>query len=248
MTAFFFGETGRQLFGYYHAAPAGATAAAVLCPSWGPEYQYAHRALRVLGRRLAERGTHVLRFDYAGTGDSWGDASALTPEQWIDDAALATAELRAMSGATRIDMVGLRYGAHVAARVAAGRTDLRRIVLWDPVFDGDRWLDDLSDSPDAVARARKHRGRPLEFSHRVVSPEIFEHFSSLSRADYPDEPAKELLVLSTTAEGDAHPLPHLSSAEFRHVPDAAPWVEDTSIWSGLVPARAIAAITEWVTS
>lgn len=248
MTAFFFGETGRQLFGYYHAAAAGGTSAAVLCPSWGPEYQYAHRAFRVLARRLAERGTHVLRFDYAGTGDSWGDESAITPEQWLTDAALAISELRAMSGATAVDLVGLRYGAHLAARVGAGRSDVRRMVLWDPVLDGERWLADLSDRPDGVSRARKHGGRPVEFSHRVLAPETFEHFRAISPADYPHEPAQRLLVLSTTEEGDAHPLPHLGSAEFRHVPDSTPWVEDTSIWSGLVPARAISAIAEWVTS
>ena len=115
MSAFFFGKAGRQLYGFYHAPLGTANGAVVICPAWGSEYQYAHRALRVLALRLAEGGMHVLRMDYSGTGDSWGDTTDADVEQWSRDVGIGIDELRAMSDASRVDVVGLRVGGLIAA-------------------------------------------------------------------------------------------------------------------------------------
>ena len=74
MNLLFFGSSARQLFGAYHTPPSTVAerGGAVLCPSWGSEYQASHRILRRLATRLSESGYHVLRFDYYGTGDSAG--------------------------------------------------------------------------------------------------------------------------------------------------------------------------------
>jgi hypothetical protein len=60
----------------------------IVLPPTGYPYLCAHRALRVLAERLAERGHTVLRIDYDGTGDSAGDQwdpvlAGLCASAWI---------------------------------------------------------------------------------------------------------------------------------------------------------------------
>ena len=143
MSAFLFGSSAQPLFGYHHAPRGNGAGAVVICSSWGSEYTYAHHALRVLAKRLAEQGRHVLRFDYSGQGDSWGDTTDADVDRWITDTATAMEELRAISGHAVVDVVGLRIGA-LAAAACAGTPGVGRVVLWDPVLDGREWMRQLS--------------------------------------------------------------------------------------------------------
>jgi len=252
MTAFFFGPTDRQLFGYYHPPRGTGTGAVVVCPSWGPEYQYAHRALRVTARRLAERGLHVLRFDYSGTGDSWGKCGDAELSRWIADTGLAIEELKVMSGIARVDLLGLRLGAFVAGRTAASRSDIRRLILWDPVIDGRSWVRELSpEGPAPVTGASAAGADSVEFANRLVSRGFVASLEELHAAAYAGSRPDASLLLETTAD-DGHRYAALHAAipglQRRLVEDAQPWREDMSIWSGIVPAKAIAAIGEWIGS
>ena len=246
MTAFFFGEAGRQLFGYYHAAAAGGRRAVVLCPSWGPEYQYGHRALRALARRLAERGTHVLRFDYSGTGDSWGDSADGTPDAWVVDVRAAIQELRAMSAVQSVDLVGLRFGAYIASQVAQQRADVRRLVLWDPITDGEAWLGELTRGNRPPITPVPSRSELLEIANRVALRTTVDYFRQISIDGYGMEPGSETLIVRTAGSGSPDPLSPVDRAEYRAIEDVVPWVEDASIWSGLIPARTISTIVEWL--
>jgi alpha/beta superfamily hydrolase len=42
-----------------------------------------HLVLRELSMAFAERGQHVLRFDYRGTGDSFGELGKVTVADWL---------------------------------------------------------------------------------------------------------------------------------------------------------------------
>ncbi len=111
--------------------------AVLLCPPIGHEYMCGHRAFRRLARDLANNGFSVLRFDYAGTGDS-GDApntESLVPT-WIESVSLAADELRTLSGSDTLALVGLRFGATLAAATASGRDDVGSLVLWSPSTNG----------------------------------------------------------------------------------------------------------------
>lgn len=248
MSAFFFGPSGRQLFGFYHAPRGESRGAAVICPSWGAEYQYAHRALRVAAKRLAERGVHVLRFDYSGTGDSWGDTTDASLDRWQEDTALAVDELRAMSGDARVDLIGLRIGAFIAASSAAGRPDVRRVVLWDPVIDGAAWANSLNGGRAITSPDDADTG--IEFAQRVVSPRLVNRLTEIEPAVYPETAADAVLVLDTqdASANTRELLSHVSNAQYRFVEDAPPWLEDSSIWSGLVPVKAVSAIVDWMVS
>jgi hypothetical protein len=59
----------------------------------------------------------------------------------IDDAKAAVEELRDVSGARRVSVVGMRFGAAVAARLPS--THLREVVLWEPILEGREHLAEL---------------------------------------------------------------------------------------------------------
>ncbi len=144
MKPFFFGSLERPLFGVHHPAEVRARAAeraVLLCHPLPQEYGSVHWAYRRLAALLAQRGAHVLRFDWRGTGDSSGEASEATYEAMLEDARTAAAELVDASGVRRISVVGMSFGATVAARL--GGTSLRDVVLWEPVVRGREHLGEL---------------------------------------------------------------------------------------------------------
>lgn len=244
MSSFFFGPADRQLLGCYHAARGASAGAVVICPSWGTEYQYSHRALRMLARRLAERGFHVLRFDYSGMGDSWGDATDGDMEAWALDVGTAVTELRSMSQAGAVDLVGLRIGASVAATAASRLGHIRRVVLWDPIVDGRSWAHAHSMNAPVPSGA----DRSIEFGKQLISAKLFNQLHGIDAADYPALDENDVLVLETTPPDGEARLPEGPRTTFMRVPDSSPWIEDQSVWSGLVPVKAIAAVVDWLTA
>jgi pimeloyl-ACP methyl ester carboxylesterase len=246
MSAFFFGSVERQLFGFHHQPVGMPVGAVVICSPWGSEYQYAHRALRVSAVRLAERGLHVLRFDYSGVGDSWGDTTVGDMSAWTKDVGEAIEELRARSGCAQVDLVGLRIGAVLAASAASARADVRRVAMWDPVVDGREWFDQTRAT--AELRGDHEGGAPVEFGSRMVSPALVDQFRSLGPESYPADCAEQVLLLQTI-EGESSvqgALRHVRNLEARILHDVSPWLEHPSIWSGLVPTRAVGALCDWL--
>lgn len=167
MSAFYFGSSDRPLFGVYHppAERPVRRAGVLICNALGREYLRTHRTLRQLAIRLTEAGYHVLRFDYSGTGDSAGRGGDATLRRWEEDADLAADELEAIGGVRRIRVVGVRLGGAVAATLAADRSDVDDLALWDPVVRGDRYLaevlDDGARAEEAIAAAARADAAPF---------------------------------------------------------------------------------------
>jgi len=143
MIAFHFGPAERPLFGLFHPAQGDAPddRAVLLCNPFGQEAVRSHRFYRVLAERLARTGIATLRFDYHATGDSPGDDLAGEIPGWVADTRAALRELVARSGARRVICVGARLGAVMAVRASTGLPELRRIVLWDPIVNGQDYLE-----------------------------------------------------------------------------------------------------------
>lgn len=151
VTPYYFGSSGRRLFGCYHppVVPGGALGV-VLCNPLGREYIAAHRAVRLLARTLAERGIHALRFDYYGTGDSDGSETDVGMDSCVFDVGAAVEELAEVSGVANLGLVGIRAGAEVAVRASRTRGEITRLVLWDPVTHSGQ---PFAESPGASAHA-----------------------------------------------------------------------------------------------
>lgn len=155
MKPLYFGEEPRQLYGVYHAAVRrpGRESGVLLCAPVGQESIRAHRTLRKLATMLAEAGFHALRFDYFGHGDSSGESADGSVSGWVADVRAAADELKDLAGVHRVSLVGLRYGATLAALAAAGRRDLDTLALVDPVVDGGAYLEELRTMHIAFMRA-----------------------------------------------------------------------------------------------
>jgi pimeloyl-ACP methyl ester carboxylesterase len=145
MEALFLGSDGQQVFAAYHpAAATGTRPLTVICPPlFMVEYIRSHLALRQLAISLAENGYPVLRFDYRGTGDSFGDIGDVSMSDWLEDTDLALREGLELSGSSKVRLLGVRAGALVACRFAGRCKDIERVILWDPVLDGPAYLESL---------------------------------------------------------------------------------------------------------
>ena len=145
---FHFGPATRALFGWYHPPRAEVSLGVgiVLCNTLGKEsIGAAPRILLLLAERLAEAGFAVLRFDFYGTGDSAGDSSGKDGGSdrvatWLEDIDLAIEELRARGAIGKIGLVGLRLGGTLAMAAAARRCDVDSLVLWNPYFNGKKYV------------------------------------------------------------------------------------------------------------
>ncbi len=170
MQPFYFGPATRLLFGVYHP-PVGARRrdeGVVCCAPLGHEYLRAYRAFRQLAERLAADGYHVLRFDYSATGDSALDSEAARLSDWREDLRTSCQELRDLAGVDRLALVGLRFGALLAAEAAAADRDVRTLVLWDPVVSGPAYMEGLVVM-DEERRRQFGAGAGRSATHGVVS-------------------------------------------------------------------------------
>jgi pimeloyl-ACP methyl ester carboxylesterase len=104
----------------------------VLCNAFGSETEIFRVHFVHFARKLAERGHPVLRFDYLGYGDSEGEFAEATPSTMEADIEAAIDEVVRRTGAKEVGLVGLRLGATLAARVAARRTEVTHLALWEP--------------------------------------------------------------------------------------------------------------------
>ncbi len=146
--SFFFGSSGasgddERLFGVLHTPVNTRGYGVLLCAPFAHEHGFAHRMLVEFARKLAAAGAHVLRFDYRGHGDSSGAFASYTVEHLEYDVIQAIAELERRAGVPCSVLFGLRLGATLAVRAAlkSGRDPL--LVLWEPIAQGDKHLDEI---------------------------------------------------------------------------------------------------------
>lgn len=142
---FFFRNGGYQLFGILHR-PGSASARSqgfVFCHPCFEEKLWAHRVYVGMARELARCGYPVLRFDYMGHGDSDGDFEQATVASRLSDIACAVQVLRNEAGVAGVGLLGLRFGATLAAVSADLLSGISRLVLWDPLVDGAAYMQEV---------------------------------------------------------------------------------------------------------
>jgi pimeloyl-ACP methyl ester carboxylesterase len=259
LTPIFFGAGPRRLFGVYDPAvrnPSEGLRAAVICNPWGPEYIYAHRALRQLARRLSLAGFHTLRFDYFGTGDSAGDMVDADLLGWKNDIETAMDELIDLAGVKRVALVGLRLGATLAASVVCTRRkEIGALVLWEPIFDGKAYFDGL-DVMSASDQNWDNNGpslRDAELSggHEIegftIAPRMAEEIRSLdllaTMSACPSD--TKIMLLHPMSRDDNLQGAVEKNCPIEYVNDAPVWTSESS-YAGLVPVNAINRITFWL--
>lgn len=218
----------------------------------------AHRAYRQLALLLSKAGHHVLRFDYAGTGDSSGDLEAVDASRWIDDINEAVRELLDTSGAGSATLLGLRLGGLLAAAAAEGRRDIDRLILWDPVISGSEYEKELLREIATGAAS----GEAVDSGNRLTEDGVL-HYNGFSMTGRFRETLATLDLLKMRQPHVSRIL-HVVSHEseqfsrlrkdwsghpgyrYQHTPAAHDWNYVDNFGGILLPQPVIQAIVAWM--
>jgi len=141
----FFSNGDYQLFGVLHQPETNELKGGfVFCHAFAEEKLWTHRVSVTFARELAKRGYAVLRFDHYGHGDSQGEFKNATIEHYKADINVAIELLKMEVPALEsVSLLGQRFGATLAATVAESRDDINSLILWDPILDGARYMQEV---------------------------------------------------------------------------------------------------------
>jgi pimeloyl-ACP methyl ester carboxylesterase len=219
------------------------------------EYMHAHWAFRTLSDLLSTAGFHVLRFDYAGTGDSSGDSGECSATQWKADVRTAASELRDTAGTGNLSIVGLRFGAALAAEACAAGVAVRDLVLWDPVTSGARHAEELKAMHFDLRR--RFRVRREEFSGRgsdellgyPFTPKMRQEVEKVDLLKLPPLVADRVIVVVSEERPDYLQLRERLDAsgipvEYREIEDAYEWGVLDNLYARLICSNIPKAITQ----
>ncbi len=267
-TALFLPNGAYSLFGMLHApGPADERSAFVFCHPFGEEKLWAHRVYVTFARRLAELGHPVLRFDYFGNGDSDGDFSAASLATIRSDVRAAIAYLKDATGVQRVSLLGLRLGATVASLVAEEMPGLDRLVLWAPIIDGARYMQELlrinlTTQMAAYKEVRQDReelvrlleqGRTVNVDGYEMGHSMFSEVSAVKLAAAPKRFSGPCLVVNVDRQA-ARPAPELQqlASSYAHASLAA--AQEEPFWKEISQsyqkpaANLFEATTHWLTA
>lgn len=237
-----FGSRERPLFACYDPSVAKAArrrVGVVLFSPTGWELLRAHRSLRTLAVRLAEAGFDVLRFDYSGTGDSWGDPRRdATWDQWMQDAVDGIEELQGLAGVDRIHLIGLRNGCRTALATAARQRHLvGRLVLWDP-----------TELPEPSALGAADRAL-RDDAPSLETPKAVLRAMATERPTLVDWMQDRTLRVLSNGESLPSDLGSARGELLEGDPEGPPcWVEEHDFGAGVVPTGLLGRIVAWLSA
>ncbi|MGH1365048.1 MAG: serine aminopeptidase domain-containing protein [Calditrichia bacterium] len=258
---FYFGPAKTSLYGVYNAPSAAKdnSHGVVLCYPFGQEYIRVHRSFQLLARRLSDAGFHVMRFDFYGSGDSFGRSEEVSIAQWIKDINFAVEELEDNADFDEVSLVGLRLGASVAALAAAREERFANLILWEPVISGaeylaeltgmqQKWLKDQLAQPAADKRAING----MESIGFPVPQQLQEELRRLNLLGIKAQISGNALILARDSYGglkellEGTLLQKKDSAELRVQHGPAVWLREERLENTLVPKESLDTIIHWL--
>jgi uncharacterized protein len=209
MIPVFFGHRQKQLFGVYYPSKSRPSLmhGILLCPPVGHEYMRTHMALRQLSALLSSLGFDVFKFDYYGVGDSAGKSTQGNIAAWKEDVGTAYQELKDMSGVQSISIVGLRLGASIAALAASNGVTPKNLLLWDPVVNGEKFIQELRYLSSDVLTGKAEHDEGDEVL--VGFPYSAENISLITKVNFLNlevKAAKKILLVVSENRSDYHNL------------------------------------------
>lgn len=132
--------TSRGLLYSWTARPPEPHSCVLVCSSVFGDFTANYHRERLLGRTLPSHGHGVIRFHYAGEGNSQGERRDMTFSSLCDDAH-AVLDHAVSLGFSEFAVLGTRLGALVAAATVASMPSVP-LALWEPVSDPLRFIAD----------------------------------------------------------------------------------------------------------
>jgi pimeloyl-ACP methyl ester carboxylesterase len=231
----------------------------ILCYPFGQEYIRCHRGFMHLARQCASQGLHVLRFDFWGCGDSYGDHAHATIARWIENISTAIQELRA-NNIERIYLVGLRLGAMLATLCGVQRQDIEGIVLWDSIINGYEYVRTLKKSHQQWLHGSfvSHKASSLSESIQeicgfAVSTTMIHELECLDLLGITQLPAEKIFILETQPHAQQRKLCKRFQTlgvdvTYKQLSSFCVWIKtDNNTQQIPVPTKILNNIVTWIT-
>jgi pimeloyl-ACP methyl ester carboxylesterase len=261
MKPLYFGKPPKLLFGIYHDSQVtkrNPASCVVLCYPMAHEYGFTHRAFRQLATRLARTGFHALRFDYYGFGDSSGESDESDIDQWIEDISTAIDEAKSLSALSRVSLIGLRLGATATALAAAQRNDVESIVLWEPIIDGAKYIEELcvlhenwmSENLPDNGRSSQSNGN-LEIMGTPLSPKMRAGLEKIKLLKLQQHLAPNLMGIENSMRPYKEPFEEAlkglgKNVEYHRIPAPEAWAGGAGMDTVYVPGQTLNLIVSWI--
>jgi uncharacterized protein len=246
-TPFFLQRGPHSLFAILHDPAVATKLPFVFCHAFVEEKLWAQRVFVTFARALAAQGHPVLRIDYLGNGDSDGSFEDSSVETARADIDAAIDLLRQRTGATGVGLLGLRFGATMAGLVAEERTDVERLVLWAPVVDGARYMQELLrinlTTQMAVYKEIRHdrealaaamaQGRTVNVDGYELAQAMFTQASAVKLAAAPKRYARPCLIVHVDRQPD-RPVPELAQLAQSYPACTLAAVQEEPFWKEIL--------------
>lgn len=160
------------------------------------EMHKSRRMAALQARAFARAGYAVLQVDLTGCGDSAGDFGDARWDAWLDDARIAHAWLTEHACGP-ITLWGLRLGASLAVQAAQNLSGITRLLLWQPISNGEQFLTQFlriklasemlsegqAHSGTKSLRTQLEAGASVEVGGYLLSPAMARGLADLKLAD-----------------------------------------------------------------
>jgi alpha/beta superfamily hydrolase len=228
----------------------------VICGPLGHEALWLHQTMRSLADRLAGQGFAVLRFDYAGTGDSVDTGELVEPSKWVDEAVEAVAFLRQATGVERVALAGFRFGALVAAQAAQAAL-VDTVAMIAPVVSGRLFIREMNVLQLAwIEKTSRHINGDTApenafdvLGHRFSRASI-DAISKYDLRRVTSPPANRLLIVHAGSQGPSYELGNMYTT-LRAEVDSLPFPEYLEAmqpsWQAVLPEATLRCVEEWFT-
>jgi hypothetical protein len=177
MEATYIGDPETPIFAIFHR-PANQPAGVIVVCS--PPYSEAirnHRRELLFAWLASEKGLAVARFHPRGGGHSGGDTEDLSLTTMQDDARVVAETAMERFQSPLVGLIGTRLGAVVAHRVAAEYAHVA-VAWWQPVFDAERYLGELSRARLIGDLKRGIRGDGTPLHEQLMSEGVVDVLGS----------------------------------------------------------------------
>lgn len=162
---------------------------------------------------------YCLRFDYMGHGDSDGNFEDATVKTRLSDIKSAVELLKARTKVERIGLLGVRFGATLAALINANDHQLKFLILISPIIDGKMYIENclranLTTQMFTYKKILRDRtalindlmnGHTVNIDGYLLNQALFQEMSDTSLLKTTHVPPQNILVLQLSRK-DNQPL------------------------------------------
>ena len=256
MEIFHIGDNSRKLAAVFYAGDErkAKRTGIIICNPLGHEYTRFYKTISVLAKELAQSGFPVFRFDYFGTGDSYGDEMDLNVESSVHDLKLVANEMREGCDIDKLCLIGIRYGSFLSM-VSLESIQPDALILWNPVFSGKDYMQEVESDEKAFFQgsfALPKKGPGYEYFGIAYGDQFIHSLKDFDVALLKPQRLQQILILADPEFVASHNISgydFFGKGNLKIMENTARkfWLKQPGdLDKSLVPINEIKKITEWI--